>query len=114
MCSLATVALGLPTSGAVTDSVDGADAENATLIQSKPTARNRRSRRSSRYDKNCRPAALHQVEQREQEDPHDVDEVPVEAEELYRTVILEVGVDAYDPIDHEHGDENAENHVQCV
>ena len=48
---------------------------------------------------------LQQVEQWEQEDPHDIDEVPVEAEVLHRSVVLEVGIDRENAIDHEACDE---------
>src|SRR4029453_1080680 len=60
------------------------------------------------------PVPLDQIEQREEEDPDDVDEVPVEAEDLDRRVPFLRELAAYGhPQDHRQ-DTNPDDHVERV
>src|SRR2546421_6537357 len=55
-----------------------------------------------------------QIEEREEEDPHDVDEVPVEAHHLDRPVILRSEIAAPRTPDDVQQEANADDHVQRV
>src|SRR5215469_16003943 len=58
--------------------------------------------------------AVNQVQQREQENPDDIDEVPVKARDIDRRVVIG-GVDALLGLqDDKHEDAHAHNHVQSV
>src|SRR5258705_9797722 len=55
-----------------------------------------------------------QIEQWKQENPDDVDEVPVEAADLNRAVVLGVDRAAPGPDEHPRHDAEADDHVQRV
>ena len=58
--------------------------------------------------------ASNQIEQREEENPHDIDEVPIEAADFNRCKVLSRNLVAPDLGDHPQHDADANDHVQCV
>src|SRR5262249_36552670 len=58
--------------------------------------------------------APQQVQKRKQEDPDDVDEMPVKAADLYRAVVLRRDDSTPCPGQHPQHDANADDHVERV
>src|SRR5713226_80019 len=58
--------------------------------------------------------AINQIEQREQENPNDIDEVPVEADVLDRRVVLRREATAQRLLDEPDEEAGADDHVQGV
>src|SRR5438105_3357914 len=58
--------------------------------------------------------APNQIQEREQENPHDIDEVPIEAADFNRTVVFRRDRAAPRPPEHPAHDAEADDHMQRV
>src|SRR5215510_4369695 len=62
----------------------------------------------------CADVAADQVEEREEEDPDDVDEVPVQSADLNRAHVVAIDGPVSHPRQHPRHDAKADNHVERV
>ena len=85
----------------------------ASRRQRRVTGRGVRGRRRCHERRYGRRVGLQQVEQREEEHPHDVDEVPVEAEVLDRPAVVHV-VTVVGPHEQEARDDESQDDVDAV